>query len=330
MLTCKSPRKVMRVAFELARQSLPTYSSKFSRRDFTLPQLFACLAVKEHMKRSYRGAEELLRDCDHWLADVGMARAPDHNTLCRAARFLLAKCRVDRLLDKVAQWAALARVLNLSAHPLAVDSTHFESRHVSRHYERRCASTRRWMRDKEKARKGRKTTRSQTVRRLPKLGIAAATGCHLVLSLWAGTGMGADQPLLDPLVYDAWRRVPHRRFKVVADAGLDSEPNHRIARHDMGLVSYMPPDHGAPRKDGRPPGGRWRRHCHRILATRDSRRRCGYTRRWQVETVNSMIKRNLGSALAGRTAHSRKRDMALKVLTHNVMILDQRVETEQT
>jgi len=43
MLTCKSPRKVMRVAYELAKRCLPTYFCKFSRKDFTLPQLFACL-----------------------------------------------------------------------------------------------------------------------------------------------------------------------------------------------------------------------------------------------------------------------------------------------
>ena len=48
MLTCKSPRKVMLVAHELASRALPKYSGKFSRHDFTLPQLFACLVVKEH------------------------------------------------------------------------------------------------------------------------------------------------------------------------------------------------------------------------------------------------------------------------------------------
>src|SRR5687767_458484 len=121
MLTCKSPRKVMRAAFHLASQSLPTYSNKFSRKDFTLPQLFACLVVKEHLKRSYRGAEALLRDCDHWLRDLGLRRVPDHNTLCRAAKFLLRACRVDKLLDAVARWAALARLLGLSIKPLAVD-----------------------------------------------------------------------------------------------------------------------------------------------------------------------------------------------------------------
>lgn len=65
MLTCKSPRKVMRTAYALAAASLPDHTSKFSRRDFTLPQLLACLTVKEMLKRSYRGAEAVLRDCRH-------------------------------------------------------------------------------------------------------------------------------------------------------------------------------------------------------------------------------------------------------------------------
>ena len=69
----------------------------------------------------------------------------------------------------------------------------------------------------------------------------------------------------------------------------------------------------------------------RVLATKASRRRCGYTQRWQVETVNLMIKRNLGSALRGKTKQSRTRDLRLKVLVHVLMILrrERRVETEQ-
>jgi len=51
----------MRVAHQLASQFLPTYSSKFSRKDFTLPQLFACLVVREHQRQTYRQAEALLR-----------------------------------------------------------------------------------------------------------------------------------------------------------------------------------------------------------------------------------------------------------------------------
>jgi hypothetical protein len=310
----------MRAAYLLASQSLPTYSCKFSRKDFTLPQLFACLVVKEQMKRSYRGAEELLRDCDGWLRDVGLRRAPDHNTLCRAAAFLLGRCRVRRLMDKLVQWAAVARSLGLSAKPLAIDSTTYESHHVSRHYERRCHQTRRRMRAKE-AEKGRKSTRADTVKALPKLAIGVATACHLVLSAWTGTGAGADHPHFEPVLFDAWRRVPHKTFTAVLDAGYDGEEYHGIARRDMGVRSVIPPAIGRPRNDGGPPAGRWRRHMKRLLATKASRRRCGYNLRYQAETVNSMMKRNLGSALAGRTANSRGRDMLLKVLTHDLMVV---------
>ena len=155
----------MRVAYLLASQSLPAYTCKFSRHDYTLPQLFACLAVKELLKRSYRGAEAVLADADGWLRDVGLARAPDHNTLQRAAAFLLRACRIGRLLDRVAHWAAVARILGLSQKPLAVDSTTYESHHVSRHYERRCHQTRKRMRAEEKERRGRRSTRADTTMR---------------------------------------------------------------------------------------------------------------------------------------------------------------------
>jgi hypothetical protein len=334
MLTCKSPRKVMLLAYHLARDTLPDYSCKFSRKDFTLPQLLACLVVKEHMGRSYRGAEALLRDAGHWCKAVGMRKVPDHNTLWRAASFLLAKCRVGRLLDAVARWAALARALGLSLVPLSIDSTYFEPRHVSRHYERRLREARKG----RAARRGRAgpdarekslragekrgmRLRSRALKRLPKLTLAVAGHCHLALSLAASTGAGSDCLHFGPVLYDAWRRVPNRRFKVAADSGFDSEANHRLARQEMNLLSLIPPDAGRPNKSGALPASRWRRHMRTLLDTRRARRRCGYTQRWQSETVMSMIKRNLGSALRGRTAWSRRRDRALKAVTHDVMVL---------
>src|SRR5512141_2155774 len=221
MLTCKSPRKVMRLAYVAAKDRVPKYSSPFSRRDFTLLLLFACLVVKEQLKLSYRKAEALLMDCPDWCASIGLRRVPDHNTLCRAAKLLLSGLCVSRLLDRLVQWAAQARLLRLSTHPLAVDSTTYESHHVSRHYERRCMQTRQRMRARDR-RRDRSRSRSQTVRRLPKLALGVASGSHLVLGLWTGMGAGADHPHYRQLLSDVRGRVPHRRFKVVADAGYDS------------------------------------------------------------------------------------------------------------
>src|SRR5215510_11764387 len=111
MLTCKSPRKVMRFAYQLARGCLPAYSCKFSRQDYTWPQLFACLVVREHQRKSYRGIEALLRDSPQWCRHIGMKRVPDHNTLCRAFHALLGLSRVSSLMDRLAAWMALDHAL---------------------------------------------------------------------------------------------------------------------------------------------------------------------------------------------------------------------------
>src|SRR4051812_24148820 len=63
METSRSPWKVLRDVYEFALKTWPNlYSSPWSRDDFTLPQLFACLVVREQLCLSYRKAEMLLRD----------------------------------------------------------------------------------------------------------------------------------------------------------------------------------------------------------------------------------------------------------------------------
>jgi len=312
----------MLAAHHLACQCLPEYSSKFSRRDFTLRQLFACLVVREHQRQSYRGCEALLRDAEHWCHAIGMRKVPDHNTLCRAFGVIATKSRLNKALDVLARWLSLARVLGLSRKPLTLDTTCFESRHVSRHYERRRAQT------KGAGAKGRgrpdargSLTRRGTTKRLPKAGFAVASACHAILAARASTGAGADQRWLEPLLYHAWRRVPNRRFGAAADCGFDSEDNHVLARRDMGLRTLIPPGAGRKPKDKHAPvGGRWRRVMKRLLRTKRSRRRCGYTQRWQSETVNSMVKRNLGSALRARTPRRRECEMLLRAVVHDVML----------
>src|SRR5258707_46699 len=130
MLTSKSPRKVMLVAHHLASQILPQYSRKFSRHDFTLPQLFACLVVKELLRCTYRQAGALVRAPESWSPAIGINKPPDHNTLWRAPRFLLTGCKVGIFLDARAGGAAGKRVRGLTPNPRGGDSPCFETRHV--------------------------------------------------------------------------------------------------------------------------------------------------------------------------------------------------------
>jgi hypothetical protein len=137
---------VLREAYELASPLLPEYASRFSRRDkSTEPRLFACLVLREHQKKSYRGVERgveaLLADSPHWLADIGPERAPGHNTLCRAFKRLVKRGLANRVLDQQAAWAERRGLIKGRFKPVAVDSGMSESRHVSRHFEKRCRQT---------------------------------------------------------------------------------------------------------------------------------------------------------------------------------------------
>jgi len=75
----------------------------------------------------------------------------------------------------------------------------------------------------------------------------------------------------------------------------------------------IPATRGRPKKSRLK--GRWRNR----MRTRFNKQK--YGQRWQVEAVNSMVKRSMGSALRARDYWSQSREIALRVLTHNVMIL---------
>lgn len=85
----KSPRSVAQEALRLAQESLPAYSSKYSRKDYTQHQLFAALALKTFLKTDYRGVVAFLDDFAELRADLGLKKVPDHSTLCYAERRLL-------------------------------------------------------------------------------------------------------------------------------------------------------------------------------------------------------------------------------------------------
>jgi transposase len=149
---------------------------------------------------------------------------------------------------------------------------------------------------------------------MPKLGIAVACGCHLILAAKVHLGNGSDAPDFDELLFRSWKRA--RVKTVVADAGYDSEANHRIARQDMGVRSIISPGIGRP--TSKLPTGRWRRHMAKRFARKADQKQ--YGQRSQSETVHSMIKRNQSEALRSRTANRRKKEMLLRVLTHNVTL----------
>jgi hypothetical protein len=298
--TSKSPRAVLIVGYWIGKLSLRDFAHKCSPKTYTQPQLFACLVLKEFLGRDYRGIEQLLKDTPDLAATIELTTIPDHSTLQKAAKRLLPARSVRQLLDMTIRLGQLLDKLGPRVPLAAMDGTGLESHHASAYYVRRKA-------------KGRDFKQSMTYNYFPKAGIVCDCRSHLILSIVPQRGPGSDASHFRQAFDQAYRRV---RFTVLAaDAGYDGEHNHVYAR-SQGVRTLIPPRIGRP--TAKPPTGYWRRMMKRVLP------RSRYGQRWQVETTNSMLKRLLGSALRARTYWSQCRELVLRALTLNVMILRRR------
>ena len=93
---------------------------------------------------------------------------------------------------------------------------------------------------------------------------------------------------------------------------------HEVVR-SQGVRTIVPPTRDRPSE--KPPAGRWRRGMRARFAAFERK----YGQRWRVETVDSMIKRHPGPALRARAEPSQSREIILRAITLNVMIVRLRV-----
>ena len=142
-----------------------------------------------------------------------------------------------------------------------------------------------------------------------KLGLLVATGLHFILGMLPGLGPKPDTNELIPTMERLPGNVVIRQL--LADAGYDSEGNHEASRERYEMESVIPPLVGRP--TDKLPSGKYR--CQMVLDFKEEE----YGQRWQVETVNSMMKRHLGSSIAARNEDARLRELELKGLTFNFL-----------
>ena len=106
----------------------------------------------------------------------------------------------------------------------------------------------------------------------------------------------------------------HIRFdRLLGDAAYDAEHNHVLCRDELGIRSTVIPIN--PRRSRKWP----RTHYRRQMKT-DFHNQI-YGNRWQVESSFSRNKRRLGSAVRARTEPAQFAEAQLRVLTHDLMIL---------
>ena len=294
-ITSKSPAAVLRAALAVARQSLPAYSHRYSRKTYTQHQLFACLVLKNFLKTDYRGVTAQLQDCPALQELLDLGQVPHYTTLQKAARRLLKTAPAKKLLEAtVREQLGRRQRVPLSA----IDSTGMECTAASGYFVRRRANTDGpW--------------KTVVYHRFPKLGVICDVESHFILAFDTCRGPKPDVAEFKQLLDDALTRV--RLTTILADAGYDSESNHCHARQQRQVRTVIPAKHGRP--TNKPARGRHRR----LMQVRFNAN--AYRQRAQVETVMSMIKRRQGPHVRGTTYHSQCRDLRLMAITHNVMIL---------
>lgn len=296
--TTKSPTEVLRVAYEVGKASLADYSHPRSPQTFTQPQLFACLVLKAFFQTDYRGIEQILIECSDLRNSIGLERVPHFTTLQKAEKRLLDAEKSRALLQQTIKSALTRNQMNRIVELAAIDGSGFESRHVSQYFVRRRSRNNNLFQDTNYS-------------RFPKMGLLCDCSSHMILALDVGRGPGPDILHFVRVLRDALANISIKTL--LADAGYDAEHTHEFAREKCGVTTIIPALIGRPTK--RLPRGKWRR----IMATDFDEET--YGQRWQVETVISMLKRKLGSALRARKYHSQCRELRLKAITLNIMIL---------
>lgn len=298
MKTSKSPNAVAIVAYTTAKRTLPPYLHLKSPKKFTQHQLVACLVLKEFFTTDYRGIEEILSDSSDLRKILELSEVPHYTTFQKAARRLTAKNTLDKLIKEILAIAIKTRIMKKNVSLSAIDGTGLESHHISAYFVKRKA-------------KGRECYQMTTYTRYPKVGIVVDSCTHLVLAGVPERGPYPDVVHFEKAVTEAEKNV-HSKI-LTADAGYDSEKSHTFAREKYNIRTIIPPKIG--RRTNKLPSGKWRK----IMATRFNK--ILYGQRWQVETVNSMLKRNLGSFLRARSYWAQCREMMLRLFVHNVMIV---------
>src|SRR5580704_5693039 len=283
-----------RVALQVARRVLPPYRSRFSKRQFTQPQLLAVLCLMRYEDWTFRETEVRLGEHRDLREVLQLPTVPDHTTLYRFLK-RLDDDLIDRGLGETVRRLRRGKThVRVSA---AIDGTGLSPQAVSTYFLRRI----------EQHNGGKPRYRHYL-----KWLVVADVKQQILLAQRARQGPWCDTRALPALLDAAGQRVPVR--EVLADAEFDSEANHEYIRQRWRARSIIP---AKPRR-GIPRGG-IRYQMYRAFPQKE------YGQRAKIETIFSVIKRKLSTRAPGRSLPVQIRQALLLGLTYNLYRLRHRL-----
>jgi hypothetical protein len=285
-----------RAALDVARAVLPPYRTRFSKHQFTQPQLLAILCLMRYEDWTFREAEVRLREHQELRQTLGLKSVPDFTTLYRFLKRLDAPT-LDRAVGETVRRMPGGRGHDRRGARVAIDATGLAQGAVSTYFVRRLHH------------RGQKAL---PWRHWLKWLVVADLDQQILLSQSARRGPWNDCGTLPALVEAASHQA--RLGVVLADAECDSERNHTYIRKQLRARSVIPAKRG--KKTWRVRGVRAemrRAFPHRL-----------YRRRALVETLFSSVKRKLSARAPGRSLRMQVRQALLLGLSFNLYRLKHR------
>jgi len=259
--------------------SIPAYSCRKSKRVYKQYQLAVIWCLMKYLKTNYRRIMEIIDIMPEVRRIIGMNQLPHFTTI---NKFFL-RTGTSNIRSMLLQTTGMILPVPDIA---AVDATGYSSSHASRHYLWRIGLG------------------DYTKRKYVKLSISVCTDTQCILAVKARLGPRNDNIDFPGLARDSSKMNPEY---IVADKGYDSEKNHHIARR-FGMKPVIPlrnNRYGTVRKYQR----------RKMLKEFDD---IVYHMRSIVETVNSVMKRLMGSWLNSRSLVSQKKELIWMCVVYNV------------
>lgn len=279
--------RLARLALEVSQAVLSPHRSKFSKRQFTQPQLLAVLCVMRYEDWTFREAEVRLSEHGELRRVLKLRTVPDHTTLYRFLR-RLSEGDLGRAMQEVVRRMPRRRRRCVT---VAVDATGLSQGAVSTFFVRRMHHH---------------TQQPLPWRHWLKWLAVVDVDRQLILAQAARQAPWNDCANLPALVAEAQQQA--RIGLVVADAEFDSERNHVFIREQLRADSIIPARRGKKT---------WRIHGVRA-EMRANFPRHKYGRRSLIETVFSAVKRKLSCRAPGRTIYTQRRQALILGLTYNL------------
>ena len=286
-------QRFARLALVVAGRTVAGPGSTYAPRVFRPPQLLACLLVKTYLRLDYRTTEEVLAVSGRLRRTLGLRRVPDHTTLWWFARHRVDHAVIERALAETVRLVAQERE---APRRVALDSTGLWRAPCSRYFAWRAGrpgSQRGWL----------------------KWAIALWIRPQVLLAQRVRPGPCGDFSDLPPLAGSAHAVLPFDQL--LADAGYDSEANHRSCRETLGIGSLIM---AKPRRSKAVVATTpYRSEMCRLLGDPGDRiSRRAYGQRWKAETVMSVSKRKWGEALTARQPVTQDTEALLRGVVYNL------------